>query len=31
MNDLSINGKAVAESNLIETASVEGPLGCEAY
>ena len=29
--DLSISGKAVAESSLIETVSVEGPLGCKAY
>ena len=29
--DLSINGKAIAESSLKETASVEGLLGCEAY
>ena len=29
--DLSISGKAVAESSLTETASVEGPLGCKAY
>ena len=31
MNDLSISGKAIAESSLTETASVEGPLGCIAY
>ena len=31
MNDLSINGRAIAESSLTETASVEGPLGCKAY
>ena len=31
MNDLSINGTAVAESSLKETASVEGPLGRIAY
>ena len=31
MNDLSVNGRAVAESSLIETVSVEGPLGCKAY
>ena len=30
MNDLSINGRAVAERSLTETASVEGPLGCKA-
>ena len=29
--DLSISGRAVAESSLTETASVEGPLGCKAY
>ena len=30
MNDLSINGRAIAESSLWETASVEGSLGCKA-
>jgi len=31
MNDLPINGKAIAKSSLMETASVEGVLGCKAY
>ena len=30
-NDLLISGRAIAESSLSETASVEGPLGCKAY
>jgi len=31
MNDLLISETAIAKSSLLETASVEGPLGCKAY